>query len=200
MVLAGGRFTSPAESRYSPTEGELLAVVDSLFKSRHFTLGCSKLIVAVDHLPLVGLLSDRSLADIDNPRLLLLKEKTLWFRFSIIHVPGKIHCGPDYMSRNYIPTDQTTKQVRINCLTGLTTDTEGEDPEMGDEVEHCIKQGTVAAIEALEAVTFDRIKEAVTKDNLSRELMEAIITVTYDMKFAGALKQFQRIRHRIHVV
>ena len=45
LVLAGGRFTKPAESRYSPVEGELLAVVDALQKTRHFILGCDKLVV-----------------------------------------------------------------------------------------------------------------------------------------------------------
>ena len=99
LILAGGRFTKPAESRYSPVEGECLAVSDALFKARHFVLGCPNLIIAVDHKPLLGILNDKSLADIDNPRLLMLKEKTLWFNFDVIHVPGKIHHGPDYMSR-----------------------------------------------------------------------------------------------------
>ena len=98
-MLAGGRFTKPAESRYSPIEGECLAVSDALFKARHFVLGCPSLIVAVDHKPLLGILNDKSLAEIDNPRLLMLKEKTLWFHFTVIHVPGKTHLGPDYMSR-----------------------------------------------------------------------------------------------------
>ncbi len=31
---------SQAETRYSPTEGELLAVADALKKTRFFTLGC----------------------------------------------------------------------------------------------------------------------------------------------------------------
>ena len=84
LVLAGGRFTKPAESRYSPVEGELLAVADALHKTRHFVLGCDKLVVAVDHKPLLGLLNDKSLADIDNPRLLMLKEKTLWLNFDVI--------------------------------------------------------------------------------------------------------------------
>ena len=53
--MAGGRFTKPAESRYSPVEGELLAVADALFKARHFVLGCDKLIIAVDRKPLLGL-------------------------------------------------------------------------------------------------------------------------------------------------
>ena len=82
--MAGGRFTKPAESRYSPVEGELLAVADALYKSRHFVLGCENLVVAVDHKPLLGLLNDKSLADIENPRLLMLKEKTLWFSFDVM--------------------------------------------------------------------------------------------------------------------
>ena len=45
----GSRFTHAAESRYAPVEGEALAVVDALDKARHFVLGCSDLIVAVDH-------------------------------------------------------------------------------------------------------------------------------------------------------
>ena len=66
LVLAGGRFTKPAESRYSPVEGEMLGVVEGLNKPKHFVLGCKKLIVAVDHKPLLGLLNDKSLADIDH--------------------------------------------------------------------------------------------------------------------------------------
>ena len=61
-----------AESWYSPVEGELLAVVEGLNKAKHFIIGCDKLIVAVDHKPLLGLLNDKSLADIDNPRLVIM--------------------------------------------------------------------------------------------------------------------------------
>ena len=99
LVLAGGRFTKPAESWYSPVEGKLLAVADALYKSRHFVLGCENLVEAVDHKPLLGLLNDKSLADIENPRLLMLKEKTLWFCFDVMWIAGSRHCGPDYMSR-----------------------------------------------------------------------------------------------------
>ena len=99
LVLAGGRFTSPSESRYSPVEGECLAVVDALSKAKHFVLGCPDLLIAVDHKPLLGVINDKPLEEIENPRLLMLKQKTLWYRFTVVHVPGKYHCGPDYMSR-----------------------------------------------------------------------------------------------------
>ena len=65
-------------------------------------MGNPKLLVATDHKPLVKILGDRKLEDIDNPRLLKLKEKTLRWHFQIQHVPGKIHVGPDTISRRDI--------------------------------------------------------------------------------------------------
>ena len=39
------------------------------------------------------------LSDISNPRLLSIFEKTLWFKFHVVHVPGKDNPAPDFMSR-----------------------------------------------------------------------------------------------------
>ena len=61
----------------SPVEGECLGVAWSLKKAKYFVLGCENLVVAVDHKPLLGILNDRYLDDIDNPRLQDLKEHTL---------------------------------------------------------------------------------------------------------------------------
>ena len=97
--MVGSRFTSAAEQNYSPVEGEMMAVADGLFKTRYYTQGCEKLIVGVDHKPLLGLLNGKPLDQIDNSRLLRLKEKTLGWRFSIIHIPGKRNGGPDALSR-----------------------------------------------------------------------------------------------------
>ena len=99
LVFAGSRFTSGAESRYSPVEGEALGVAWALEKSKHFTLGCPQLLIAVDHQPLLKVLGDRHLEDIPNPRLLNLKEKTLRFKFSLVHVPGSKNKSPDAASR-----------------------------------------------------------------------------------------------------
>ena len=101
VTLVGGRFTNTAESRYSPTEGECLAVVDSLKHAKYYVLGCPKLLVATDHKPLVEILGSKGLADIDNPRLFRLKEKTMSYNFNIIYIPGKEHLGPDAMSRMF---------------------------------------------------------------------------------------------------
>ena len=73
VVLMGSRFTHGAESRYAPIEGEALAVVDALNKTRHFTLGCPDLTVVVGHKPLLKVLGGRALDDIPNPRLWNIK-------------------------------------------------------------------------------------------------------------------------------
>ena len=87
-VLVGSRFTHPAETRYAPIKGEALAVADALDKARHFVLGCDNLIIAVDQKPLLSVLGDRSLENTPNNRLRNLKERTLRYTFTIVHIPG----------------------------------------------------------------------------------------------------------------
>ena len=89
LVFAGSRFTTEAESRYAPIEGEALAVVHGLQRCRMFIMGSPNLTAAVDHKPLIRILNNRELSSISNPRVLHLKEKTLMYLFQIVHVPGK---------------------------------------------------------------------------------------------------------------
>ena len=100
VVAFASRFCHPAESNYSPVEGEALSASAGLHKFRHFILGCENLSLEVDHKPLVKLLGDKKMDEIHNMRLLRLKEKTLPFKFTVIHRPGKSHTVPDYGSRN----------------------------------------------------------------------------------------------------
>ena len=105
VTLVGSGFTHPAESRYAPIEGEALAIADSLDKARFFVLGCSDLTIAVDHKLLLKILGNRLLEDIPNGRLRNLKEKTLRYRFKIVHIPGVKHLAADALSRH--PTGST---------------------------------------------------------------------------------------------
>ena len=66
ITLVGSCFTHAAESRYAPVEGEALAVADALDKACFFVLGCTNLIIAVDHKPLLKIFGDRSLDEISN--------------------------------------------------------------------------------------------------------------------------------------
>ena len=99
VCMVGSRFTSSAEQNYAPVEGELLGVADGLHRTRYYTQGCEKLVIGVDHKPLLGILNDRPLEKIENGRLLRLKEKTLGWRFRVVHIPGSKNGGPDALSR-----------------------------------------------------------------------------------------------------
>ena len=99
VCMVGSRFTHVAEANNSPTEGELLGMADALSKTRYFTLGCTRLIVGADHMPLLGLLADKHLDAIDNPRLGRLKQKTLGWQFTTVYIPGKLLGGTDALSR-----------------------------------------------------------------------------------------------------
>ena len=99
-ALVGSRFTHAAESRYAPIEGEALAVAEALNKAKYFVLGCDDLTVVVDHKPLLKIFGDRSLDNIPNPRLRNLKEKTLAFKFKMLHIPGSKNKAADAISRH----------------------------------------------------------------------------------------------------
>ena len=74
--------------------------MDALDKAHHFVVGCSNLIVAVDHRPLLKIFADRSIDGISNPRLRNLKEKSLRHLFRIVHIPGVRHTAADAVSRH----------------------------------------------------------------------------------------------------
>ena len=75
-----------------------MAVAWALHKTHHFTLCNEKLTVLMDHKPLLKILGDKELADIDNPRILNLKQKTLRLIIGVEHMPGKDHHVADAMS------------------------------------------------------------------------------------------------------
>ena len=77
----------------------MLAIVLGMNQCRMFLLGCPNFYVATDHLPLIPILGDKALDQIQNPRLRALKEKIIRFNFQAIHVPGKNHIAPDVTSR-----------------------------------------------------------------------------------------------------
>ena len=151
-------------------------------------LGCDKLVVAVDHKPLLGLLNDKSLADIENPRLLMLKEKTLWFNFDVIWIAGSKHCGPDYMSR--------TKEARLDCLIGFAKST--RNPEAVSINKTSIIDSIVGSLtsclstDEVRAITFEEIKAEVAKDQEMLDLIRAIEDKDATDKFPDVVANYNR--------
>ena len=169
LCLVGSWFTHPAESRYAPIEGETLAVVYALHQTRHYVLGCKDLIIATDHKPLLQILNDRSLTDITNRRLLNLKKKTLGYRFTVVHVPGRKNLGPDAASRHPAGVPErlplpgealdadTQADTLISCrdaLPGLYQ--RPEDIDMADDIS-TVSAATCALNAVVSVVTWDMI-------------------------------------------
>ena len=77
--------------------------------------------VATDHKLLLKVFGDRQLCEMENPRLTNLKEKAMYFRFDMVHMPGRFHKGPDAMSR--VPRElQDTEQGELaGILEGSST-------------------------------------------------------------------------------
>ena len=114
VCLLGSRFTNQAESNYAPIEGELLAVTYGLSKTKYYTLGSEKLIICVDHKPLLGIINDCPLEKIDNRRLARLKEKTFGWRYKIVHIKGSKLIGPYALSR--IPNTAQIQLLEANSV------------------------------------------------------------------------------------
>ena len=112
-------------------------MVYALNKTTHFV----KLYVATDHKPLLGTFGDRSLEQVENPRLRRLKEKTKMFDFTMIHVPARKHAGPDALSRNPVCGEglmgnMDAKEARLCVLAGIRIT---EDEVMGaDEIDPAV--------------------------------------------------------------
>ena len=188
ITLVGSRFTHPAESRYAPVESEALAVVDALDKARYFVLGCDDLIIAVDHKPLLKIFSDRSLEDISNSRLRNLKEKTLRYRFRMIHVPGVKHHAADGVSRH--PTEDSEKLILSDDIAAIKNDTVSLLPATSflsgiytsdsesdvTDMENSIIISAVSSLYSLavRSVTRDRVRTATASDNSMNELINFI--------------------------
>ena len=74
LLQCGSRSVTSAESCYSATEIELLAVVWAIKKANTFLAGTPFELI-VDHRPLVAIINSKSLDQITSPRLIRLKEK-----------------------------------------------------------------------------------------------------------------------------
>ena len=149
ITLAGSRFLSSAEKNYAPIEGEALGVAWSLEQTRYFTMGCDDLLVVVDHKPLIKLLGDRRLDEIDNPRLFRLKQRTLMWKFNMEYQPGVHNHVADAVSR------------RPNRFAELASINMQEDDDLMEEL---IVAGIGNDLDRFYAVTWDVVKEASEKD------------------------------------
>ena len=197
VALIGSRFTHTSESRYAPIEGEALAVVDALERARYFVLGCKDLTIAVDHKPLVKILSDRSLEAIPNNRLRSLKERTLRYQFKIVHIPGMKNKASDALSR--YPTGEATP-LQLHDNVAPTCHSIGS--QNVDTLEENIRTTSEALLCNIDSVTWDNVREATASDTSLHHLSNMIITGLPEAKqnYPPPLQEFHKLRENLYVV
>jgi hypothetical protein len=178
ITLAGSRFLKPEESRYAPIEGEALAIAWSLEQTRYFTQGCDNLLIITDHKPLTKLFGDKMLNDITNPRLFRLKQRTLLWRFTIDHMPGKGNHFSDATSRNPV-----------------------ESPD-DDNMESDLIEIAAVITENLRAVTWDLVRCESERDPQIQSLITCVtsgIPPTKD-EFPPDLQSFWKHRNDLYII
>ena len=205
LVLAGGKFNSAAESRYSPTEGEAHAMVTGLEDSKYYTLGCPSLYVATDHKPLLGIFNDRALDTIKNPRLVRLKQRTLWWRFSLIYVPGCRQAAADMMSRRRRKLPASLHMLQVNESQELTMDDDMMEQFVVrlNSIQVDINTVELNSLDIkVQVITWEQVLQATDSDTQIQKLVEQIQRGFPDSQYElpADIKEFQKFRHGLSVV
>lgn len=160
ITLAGSRFLHGSEKRYAAVEGEALALAWSLEDTKFFTMGCDDLVIATDHKPLVKLFGDRSLDDIANSRIFRLKQRTLSWRFRVVHVAGTSIPAADTISR--YPTSSTISNQEWAPFT--PGDCTMACHDRLDQVEACVIASMKASLNAIKIVSWGEVRNATASD------------------------------------
>ena len=149
----------------------------------------------MDHKPLLGILGDKSLEDIENPRLENLKEKTLRYKFTIVHVPGIKNKVADAASR--FPTGipehydlaalqaggQSSERLTRELVRATRQEPNAIDIEDTIEVEKAVEAAIQSSISSIsiggsggncEAVTLEMVVNKSTKHPQIKQLAELI--------------------------
>ena len=141
-------------------EGEALAVAWALEDTKFFTLGCSNLHIQTDHRPLVKLLGDKTLDEIDNRRLINLKEKTMAWNFEIHHVPGRLIPAPDATSRS--PHDRSIDEFMIDESDYISASTALAAIRVVhevDDMEMCVVAAARSSLPNMQSLTWERVRD-----------------------------------------
>ena len=185
LCLVGSRFTTDTESRYSPIEGEALAIAWALNQTKYYVLGCPILTVTTDHKPLIQILNDRSLTDIPNRRLLNLKEKTLEYQFTILHTTGVKNKGADAASR--YPAETSQELTR-------------ESHDMADEIS-IEAEASVTLYATSNLISWDMVKEETKNDENLCALMSLIREgIASIQEMPKNLRQFHQYTDQLYII
>ena len=110
-IQTGSRFLSDAETRYATIKKEMLGVTWSIRKCHKFLAGLPHFEVVSDHNPLLAVLNNRRLDEIENPRLQRMRTKLMSYHFTARWQKGVLNHAPDALSRSPINDPEQDDEV-----------------------------------------------------------------------------------------
>ena len=162
-------------------------------------LGCKDLIIAVDHKPLLKIFGNRSLNDIENPRLRNLKEKTLQFQFQMIHLPGVRNKAADAISRH--PSKAPGEQIHLpdDVATIHSPTTTFPSNHTSATADEGLQLAAVSSLSTFKAVTWDAVQQATNSDPTMLSLLKRIELGFPKQKIDMLEELHQYFPHREHL-
>ena len=193
LVQCGSRFLSKAEASYAVCEIEMLALAWACKKCAVYLTGMERVEVVVDHKPLVPIVNNKGLADIDNPRLQRLREKLLPYSLTASWREGKHHAAADALSRAPVDTP--------------TADDVEMEKELAYQMESLVarvaaeKEEDGTSVSPFPDAALERVRAAAKADPECIALKEAIITgfPSHKGSLDPELRQFWGVRHLLAV-
>ena len=123
VIQCGSRSLSSAEKNYSTLELELTAIVWAVQKCVFFLKGIERFEVVTDHRPLIGIFA-KNFNQIENKRVVRLREKILDHPFEIKWIAGKENVIADALSRAPAKTTDDSTSLPISaCVLAPTAST-----------------------------------------------------------------------------
>ena len=119
-----------------------------------------------DHRPLVKVLGDRTLDEINNPRLFSFKEDTLPWKFDIEWMEGKGNCFSDATSRNPCQEHEISVTEMLSVLR--------EADEENFNQQYLVTASSDFQFNNIRAVTWEVVKQETAKDQEMLALSDLI--------------------------
>ena len=100
FIQAGSHFLIDTESRYASIELEMLPICWVVMNCNLFLAGLQHFSFITDHNPLIPIINNRRLDEIENSRLKRLKTKLMAYNFTAEWIKGKKNDAPNALSLN----------------------------------------------------------------------------------------------------
>ena len=155
--------------------------------------------MVTDHKSLVKIFGDRSLDEITNSRLFRLKQRSLSWRFRVVHVPGKSIPASDTFSRHpaqseYDDFPEWIPSTPSGCVSA------GHDKFA--YLEACTVAASRASLDAIKVLSWEEVKNATTCDASLSRLKEYILKGFPDKSESMPLdlQPYWKYRERLSIV